>query len=1264
MRKVVRRTGLASSVEWEKMRQAHSGHQGYGAFGSVPAAGTPEGDRLSHIRRAIDSIEQRLDATASMGAHAPYAPPGVAAPAPVNPAAYAPYPAPPLPPLSPAPAMHGNQLGVLQEELRRLSSQIMGAPQAQPYAPAAPMAPLSAPYGNPAAEIAARQQALRSQMPAQQQPETGAAPDADQQANAKLQQIQYEAITGLTGQLQELKSELAGLKQEVAKPKVPQEEIDRIANAVSDLQQGSTIDEAAFNRLQDELDTMREKLAHDVQNSLRSEIQTSSDHASGEMNARLEALAQGIDSMSLNTGNSVAPLVDNLAAQLDTLRMSVEDLPQTLAMSRVEDRLGEMAAQIEGLGLAAQAAPQTQSGISDTDYSALEGRLDEIARALVAVSNMGNKQPTMDLSAVDRVEARMSELAQTIDMIAARDHADELDTLAVRIDGLTERLGSFEKYAEKGDLGAANAMFAAPDTGVIEDQLRALNARVEEAAAHSQTQQLEVQIQQLHARVEEAATVNSTAAQMSNLEAQIGQIIRHLNKQSEEPTAAVVDFTPVEARLGQIETQIATSQNFSLEAAQQAAQQAVALMGSTSEPGQIISALSEDLKALHAVAESGNEHNTHTFSEVNATLEKVMQRLQSIEGTIEETARNAPVYQPAPSAAYNLTDEVSPHHNLEQAGHAPEGIAPSTQGADGELGIIHKAAMETGFVQPVAAPPLDPADHMDLQMAGGEAQPENNMPLEPGSIAPDLDRLVKEASEKLNAAKSGLHAEPAPIVNEPMHVAPEVDDVRPDAVAAARRALQATAAEMKAVRDDADVPVKASAKGLKEKVQGLIKGIDIDRLRKPVVMAAAALLLSIVAFKGYQIFAGDNDKPMAQIEAPAVKNDAAATTPGAEMSQELSTIADSERPVRKIGDVEATDNAAQENAGAEPQIATNEVDASSAQELTQPLPEAVDDGADNGEQSVASLGNEDETNPAVEASVPSQPETRIDVPASAGPAALVAAAASGNEKALFQLGLRYSDKVNNGRNMPEAAKWFEQSASLGFAPAQYSLGSLYEKGIGVEKNLAVASQWYEKAAAQGNARAMHNLAVINATGSSPDTKPDMDVAVGWFKQAADYGIKDSQFNLGILYGQGMGVPQNLIESYKWFALAAKTGDTDASKKRDEVANAMDPDDLDEARKAVIDWKPRKLDDATNRVSIPDEWRGQASSSASAGLTGEKALVQKAQAMLNQRGFEVGQPDGVMGPKTKRAIMEFQRSAGIPATGKVDKKLLSSLGINT
>ena len=64
-------------------------------------------------------------------------------------------------------------------------------------------------------------------------------------------------------------------------------------------------------------------------------------------------------------------------------------------------------------------------------------------------------------------------------------------------------------------------------------------------------------------------------------------------------------------------------------------------------------------------------------------------------------------------------------------------------------------------------------------------------------------------------------------------------------------------------------------------------------------------------------------------------------------------------------------------------------------------------------------------------------------------------------------------------------------------------------------------------------------------------------------------MRDSQFNLAILYARGLGVTQSLEQSYLWFAAAAAQGDEDAGKKRDEVRGRLDSKDL-AAAKALSD----------------------------------------------------------------------------------------------
>ena len=52
---------------------------------------------------------------------------------------------------------------------------------------------------------------------------------------------------------------------------------------------------------------------------------------------------------------------------------------------------------------------------------------------------------------------------------------------------------------------------------------------------------------------------------------------------------------------------------------------------------------------------------------------------------------------------------------------------------------------------------------------------------------------------------------------------------------------------------------------------------------------------------------------------------------------------------------------------------------------------------------------------------------------------------------------------------------------------------------------------------------MHNLAVLYAEGV--EGKPDYASAAQWFRKAAEHGVADSQYNLGVLSARGLGTEQ-------------------------------------------------------------------------------------------------------------------------------------------
>jgi localization factor PodJL len=213
----------------------------------------------------------------------------------------------------------------------------------------------------------------------------------------------------------------------------------------------------------------------------------------------------------------------------------------------------------------------------------------------------------------------------------------------------------------------------------------------------------------------------------------------------------------------------------------------------------------------------------------------------------------------------------------------------------------------------------------------------------------------------------------------------------------------------------------------------------------------------------------------------------------------------------------------------------------------------------------------------------------------AGPS-LRAAALRGEPAAAFEIAVRYAEAKGVPANYGEAAKWYERAAQKGIVPAMFRLGTILEKGLNGKKDADAARRYYVLAAERGNAKAMHNLAVLDADGGGKG--PNYKSAAVWFRKAADHGIADSQYNLGILYARGIGVEQNLAESFKWFSLGAAQGDSDAARKRDDVAKRLDQQSLAAAKLAIQTFTPEQQpDDAINVAGPAGGWDAAASSAA-------------------------------------------------------------------
>jgi localization factor PodJL len=112
---------------------------------------------------------------------------------------------------------------------------------------------------------------------------------------------------------------------------------------------------------------------------------------------------------------------------------------------------------------------------------------------------------------------------------------------------------------------------------------------------------------------------------------------------------------------------------------------------------------------------------------------------------------------------------------------------------------------------------------------------------------------------------------------------------------------------------------------------------------------------------------------------------------------------------------------------------------------------------------------------------------------------------------------------------------------------------------------------------------MYNLAVALANKSLG--KQNMPEAARWFSKAAAFGLVDAQFNLAVLYERGDGVPQSLLDAYKWYMIAGAAGDTGAKARADTLATQLSEVDRTAAQKSAQAFKPQPLNRATN---VPPE----------------------------------------------------------------------------
>ncbi|HTO33255.1 MAG TPA: peptidoglycan-binding protein [Pararhizobium sp.] len=1164
------------------------------------------------------------------------------------------------------------------------------------------------------------------------------------------QELKKDIADGLAREMETLRAEIRGITADAGQDQTLAEDmrgdLQRLADSINQLgRQASPAQTDELKHEFDDLRTMIDGLARE--DSVR----------------RMETRWTGVeDRLNVFDTNRDDELVA-LAYRLDEIKTQIGSMNSGPALHALEDKLVSVAQAIELIGRHMQPDDRRLA----SQFSDLDARLDEISRAIVA----GGRTATPDNAAVTRVEGRLADLSRQIESLSAApdmsgvnrvethlaDLSHRLDVLshpndgglAARIEALTsrveelaseeaavrleERLDQLSMMMERSQKAAVqpdltdylsdiSRKIDALDQGAVNDALAerlddlarridSLDAAPVSFAGNDRFTRLEDQLTDIAIRLEEThAAPQDDSEILRSLQDQIANL-SSLVSQPREIVASAAVPAEFEGRMTALEEYLATSDEYIIEAARQAAE-AVMEAYSKNGPAQIasggadmaaISALADDLKVLEDLSRSSEDRTARTFEALHETLVHIAEKLERLEerGVAQEVPRTfglrdyqeqrQPEMPRASQPVFDAQDDPfaeaelgSRYEDLKRDMHA---LATEAEPAMSEPAIPARAEMAETFVvsDPADVEQVDikkttatPAGKSGLlaglarRFSGKRSEPVRpverqivdptppmdaaetiepdmaNQLLEPGSGVPDVKKIL----ERVRAGQNARAAQPS-------------EGDKADFIAAARRAAQLAVEE-----------VDTLSRGKSGASPSAIGGA-FARHRRPVLMAVGAVLLAIMSYPLVNTLIRGDRAPVAVIEQPVGKDVQAAADVAPVTPAEETVDGDNVEPLSTLQPQAGEDTATQDATGqdavgqdggedeagqsamAEPQTSQPET---TTPEQSLPQVEPVKPATDDASQMLAPVPSDTATSldatkadgAQAEAAAPAA-AADIAVPSEIKPEALVEAAKKGDPLAMFEIGAIYTEGRGVKADLAEAAKWYQRSADAGVIPAQYRLASLYEKGSGVARDLPKARTLYLQAAEKGNASAMHNLAVMLASGGA--SSPDFAAAGRWFGEAAEHGIRDSQFNLAILYARGNGVKQDLEESYKWFAVAARDGDTDAAQKRDEVGKALKPEQLESAKAKFEAWKVTPLAADANSVDVPDAWVGKGVKTASVDM---KKALRNIQAILNNNGFNAGKPDGEMGQKTVSAIKAFQKSIGQEPTGQITDALVKEL----
>jgi TPR repeat protein len=267
-------------------------------------------------------------------------------------------------------------------------------------------------------------------------------------------------------------------------------------------------------------------------------------------------------------------------------------------------------------------------------------------------------------------------------------------------------------------------------------------------------------------------------------------------------------------------------------------------------------------------------------------------------------------------------------------------------------------------------------------------------------------------------------------------------------------------------------------------------------------------------------------------------------------------------------------------------------------------------------------------------------------------------------------------KMKPDTALPGEALEIERQAYAGVPEAQHDLAAIYTAGQGgVKQDYKRALFWFRQAANRGIANASYNLGVLYHQGLG--VKPDITEAIKWYKNAAAQGHPEAQYNLGIAYIEGIGVGYDPARAAENFEKAAGFGIIEAAYNlgliyENGLLGEARPDQALKWYKTAADKGSPEAKEALEQLAktlkikvedvnrVADGVESVQTASASSSGHAEQALTAQIQEYLMRTGLYPGPADGVNSDLTEDAIRSYQSANKLKTDGKASEDLLAHM----